>query len=76
MNKKYFDPGAMAASEVTRYVSAVRDTPVADNSAPGLNSSHRVAYCPLMAVSPVLPTLSVSYFKRTLWHWRQLSQYV
>jgi hypothetical protein len=63
ISKKYYRPGGMAPSEWTRSISAVGDTPVADYSAPGVNSTHRVPYRPLIAVSPFLPVLSVSYFK-------------
>jgi hypothetical protein len=67
ISKKYFRPGGMAPSEWTRSVRAVRDTPVADYSAPGVNSTRRFPYRPLIAVSPFLLVLSVSYFKRSLW---------
>jgi hypothetical protein len=66
----------MAPSEWTRSVRAVRDTPVADYSAPGLNTMRRVTYCPPIAVSPFLLALSVSYFKRTLWRCSQLWPHV
>jgi hypothetical protein len=72
ISKKYFRPGGMAPSEWTRSVRAVRDTPVADYFAPSLNTTHRVAYRPLIAVSPFLLALSVSYFKRTHWRCGQL----
>jgi len=72
ISKKYFSPGGMAPSEWTRSVRAVRDTPVAGYSAPGLDTTRRVAYCPPIAVSPFLLALSVSYFKRTLWRCGQL----
>jgi hypothetical protein len=72
ISKKYFRPGGMAPAEWTRSVIAVRDTPVADYSAPGLNTTRHVAYRPPIAVSPVLLALSVSYFKQTLWRWGQL----
>ena len=62
----------MAASEWTCSVRAIRDTPVADYTAPGINTSRRVAYCPLIVVSPFLLALSVSYLKQTLWHCGQL----
>jgi len=39
----------------------IRDTPVADLSALGANITRRVAYRPLIAVSPVLLALLVSY---------------
>ena len=68
ISKKYCRPGAMAPSEWTRSVRAVRNTGVADNTAPGVNSMGRVPYYPLIAVSPILLVLSVSYFKRSLWH--------
>ena len=51
-------------------VRAVRDTPVAAYSAPGINTTRRVAYRPPIAVSPFVLALSVSYFKRTLWRQR------
>ena len=76
MSKTYFRPGGMASSEWTRSVRAVRDTPVADYSAPGLNSTHRVTHRPPIAVSPVLLALSVTCFKQTLWRWGQLWPYV
>jgi len=66
----------MAPSEWTRCIRAVRDTPVADHSAPSLNTPCRVAYHSPIAVSPVVPALSVFYFKRTLWRWVQLWPYV
>ena len=71
-SKKYFHLGAMALSEWTRILRAVRDTPVADNSTPGVNSTRRISYCPLIAVSRVLLVLSVTYFKRSLWGCGQL----
>jgi hypothetical protein len=66
-SKKYFCPGEMAPSEWTHSVRAVRDTLVADYSAPGVNSTRRVPYRPLIAVSPFLLVLSVSYFQQSLW---------
>jgi hypothetical protein len=63
ISKKYFRQGAMAPSEWTRSVRAVRDTPVADYSAPGVNSTRRFPYRPLISVSPFLLVLSISYFK-------------
>jgi hypothetical protein len=59
----------MAASEWTRSVRAVRDTPVADYSVPGVNTMRRVVYSPPIAVSPFLLVLSVSY---SLWRCGQL----
>jgi len=67
ISKKHFRPGGMAASEWTRSVRAVRDTPVADYSSPGVNTTRRVAYRPPIAVSPFLLALSVSYCTQTLW---------
>jgi hypothetical protein len=72
ISKKHFRLGGLAASEWKRSVRAVRDTPVADYSAPGVNTTRRVAYRPPIAVSPFLLALSVSYFKQTLWLCGQL----
>jgi len=72
ISKTHFRPGGMAPSEWTLSVRAVRDTPVADYSAPGVNTTRRVAYRPPIAVSQFLLALSVSYFKQTLWHCGQL----
>jgi len=55
ISKKHFRPGGMAPSEWTLSVRAIRDTPVADYSTPGVNTTHRVAYRPPIAVSPFLP---------------------
>jgi len=63
ISKKIFRLGGMALSEWTRSVRAVRDTPVADYSAPGVNPTGRVVYRPPIAVSLCLRVLSVSYFK-------------
>jgi len=60
ISKKHFRPGGMAPSEWTRSVRAVRDTPVADYSTPGVNATRRGAYCPPNAVSPFLLAQSVS----------------
>jgi hypothetical protein len=51
ISKTHFRPGGMRASELTRSVRAVSDTPVADYSAPGVNTTRRVVYRPPMAVS-------------------------
>jgi hypothetical protein len=72
ISKKHFRLGGLTASEWTRSVRAIRDTPVADYSVPGVNTTHRVAYRPPIAVSPFLLALSVSYFKQTLWSCGQL----
>jgi len=58
------------------YVRAVRNTPVADYSAPGVNTTRRVVYRPPITVSLSLRILSVSCFKQSLWHCGQLWQYV
>ena len=63
ISKKYFRLGIMAPSEWTRFVRAVRDTPMADYSVPGLNTMHRVAYRPTITVAPFLLPLSVFNFK-------------
>jgi len=76
ISKKYICPGGMAPSEWTRSVIAVRDTLVADYSAPGVNSTHHVPYRPLITVSPFLLVLLVSYCKRSLWGCGQLWPYV
>jgi len=60
ISKIHFRPGGMTPSEWTRSVRAVRDTPVADYSTPGINATRRVAYCPLIAVSPFLLAIAVS----------------
>jgi hypothetical protein len=67
ISKRKFCPVGMAPSERTRSIRAGRDTLVADYSMPGLNTTHRVAYRPQIAVSPFLHALSVSDFERTLW---------
>jgi len=66
----------MAGSEWMCSVRAIRDTPVADYSAPSVNTTSRAAYRPPIAVSPYLLALSVSYFKQTLWRCGQLWPYV
>jgi len=66
----------MAASEWTHSVWAVRDTLVADYSAPGVNTTGRCAYLPPINYSPFLLALSVSYINQTLWRCGQLWPYV
>jgi len=73
---EWLGPGGMAGSEWMHSVRAIRDTPVADYSAPGANTKRRVVYCPLIAVSPFLLALSVSYCKQTLWLCGQLWPYI
>ena len=62
----------MTPSEWTHSIRAVRETAVADYSAPGVNTTRRVAYRSLIGVSQFLLALSVSYFKQTLWRCGQL----
>jgi len=76
ISKKHFRPGRMAASERTLSVRAVKDTPMAECSAPGINTTCRVAHRPPIAVSLFHLTLSVSYFNETLWRCSQLWPYV
>jgi hypothetical protein len=76
ISKNYFSLAGIAPSEWTRALRAVRDTPVADYSAPGVNSMRRISYLPLIAVSPFCLVLSVFYFKWSLWHCGQLWPYV
>jgi len=55
ISKKHVHPGGMAPSEWTGSVRAVRVTPVADYSAPAVNTTRRVAHRPPIAVSPFPP---------------------
>jgi hypothetical protein len=66
----------MAASEWTRSVRAVRDTPMVEYSTPGVNTMGQVAYRPPIAISPFLLAQSFSYIKQTLWRCSQLWPYV
>jgi len=66
----------MAPAEWTHSIRAVRDTPVADYSAPRHNTTRCVAYRPPIAVSLYLLTLLVSYFEWTVWRCGQLWPYV
>ena len=73
ISKKRFRPGGMAPSEWTRSVRAVRDTPVADYSAPGVNTTRRVAHRPPITVSPFLPQTLQEHSQMLLKHlqlWR------
>jgi len=76
ISNKHFRPGGMALSEWRRSVRAVRDTPVADYSAPGANTTRHVAYRPPIVLPPFLLALSVSYCKWTPWRCGQLWPYV
>jgi len=66
----------MAASEWTRWVRAVTDTPVAHISAPGVDDTHCVAYHPPTTISPFFLPLPVPYYKPTLWSCGKLWAYV
>ena len=55
-----------------RSVRAVRDTPVADYSAPGVNTMRRVAYRPPIAIWPFVLSLLVIYSQQALWCCGQL----
>jgi len=72
ISKRHFRPGGMAPSEWTCSVRAVRDTPVADYSAPSANRTRHAAYRPPIAVSSFRIALSVFYCKRSLWGCGQL----
>lgn len=63
ISKKKFRPGGFAPSEWTQSVRGVRDIVVADYSMPGANTTLRVAYSPLIAVSPIHLVLSAPSFK-------------
>jgi len=76
ISKKHFRPGGMAPWVWTRSIRAIRDTPVADCSAPSLKTPRRVTYRPPIAVLPFLLTQSVSDFKHTLWRCGQLWPYI
>jgi hypothetical protein len=69
-------PSDMAQSEWTRSERAVRDNPVVDDTAPSINSTKWVPYHPLIAVSPFLLGLLVSYCKPSLWCCGQLWPYI
>ena len=72
ISKKHVRPGGMAPSEWTISVRAVRDTLVANYSAPVANTTRRVAYRPPIGISPVLRAPSVSYWKWTMCRCAQL----
>jgi len=76
ISKRQFCLGGMAPSVWTRPVQGVRDSPLADVSTPGINSTRRVAYCPMIAVSQFLFALSISDFEQTLWRCGQLWPYI
>ena len=76
ISKKRLHLGGLAQSEWTRFVRAIRDTPVADDSAPGINRTRRTAYRPPITLSPFLLVLSVSYSEQSLWRCGQLWPYV
>ena len=66
----------MPLSEWMRSIRNPRDSPEADYSAPGCNTSRRIAYHPPIGVSRFLLALLVSCFKRTIWICDQLWPYV
>jgi len=66
----------MAASEWTRSVRAVSDTPLGDYSMPGDNTTCHVGNLLPIAVLPFFLALSVSYIKRTLRRSAKLWQYI
>ena len=72
ISKEIFHLGGMTPAEWTRSVRAVRATPVADHSAPGVNTTRRGVCRSPIAVSPFLRILSHSHFKRSLWRCGQL----
>jgi len=67
ISKTILCSGGMAPSEWMLCVRAIRDTPVGEYSAPGINTMLCIAYRPVITVSPLLLLLSVFYFKRSLW---------
>jgi hypothetical protein len=66
ISKRIFRLGGMAPSEWMLSIRAVRDTQVADYSAPGVNNTRGIIYRPQITVSQSLGILSVSYFRRSL----------
>jgi len=76
IGKQQFRPGGMALSEWNRSSRAVKDTPVAENSALGANTTCHGGYCPPIAVSLFLLALSVSYCNWTLPRCSQLWPFI
>jgi len=76
ISKGSFRPGWMAPSEWMWSNRAVTDTLLADNSVTSVNIMCRIANRTLIAVSPFLLALSVTYLKRTLSHCGQLWAYI
>jgi len=68
--------GAIARSEWTRCIRAVRDSPVGEYSTAGIDNTRRVACRPAITVSPFLLALLVSYCKQRLYRCGQLWPYV
>ena len=66
ISTKHFRLEGMAASELTRSISAVRDTPGVDYIMPGVNTPRCIAYCPPIAVSPFHLSLSLIYLQQPL----------
>ena len=67
ISKYFFHPGGMCLSKWMHSVRALRDTPVAGYSTPGVNSMPRFVYWPSILVSLFLLALLVFYLKQTLW---------
>jgi hypothetical protein len=76
IGKEKFSLGRIALSGCMGSISAVWDTPVADYSAPKVNTMRQVAYRPPSAVSPFLLALSVFCFQQPLCCGGQLWPYV
>jgi len=76
IRKNKFGPCGMAPSEWTYSVRAVSDTPEADYSAPGSNSTLHVPCRLLIAVSPFLLLQSVFNYEQSLWSCGQRWPYI
>jgi len=66
----------MTLSEWMRSVRAIKDTPVAEYSVPGIDSIRRVPYRRQIAVLPFHLILSDSNFERSLWRCGQLCPWI
>jgi len=73
--KKIFGQGGFAPLEWACPVSAGWDSPVTDDSIPGIETTQSVSFGPPIAASPCLLLLSLPYFKRWLWLCGQLLRY-
>jgi len=74
--KNQFRQGRIVTSESTRCIRAIRDTPVADYSAPSFNTTQRIAYCPPITVSTCLLALSVCNLRWKHWRCGQLWPFI